>query len=146
MPIIERLLIDNAENDQPNYGAPPRALILAPTRELVQITFQILLFTLFNSFCAQAKQIVVEFSSCTRELTTLSVYGGTPYYPQEQALRRGVDVVIGTPGRIMDLIQKGTLKLTNIRFVVLDEVDEMLNMGFQKDVDVSILMCFFSFF
>ena len=65
----------------------------------------------------------------------LPVYGGQGYGVQLSALRRGVHVVVGTPGRIMDHLEKGTLDLTELRFLVLDEADEMLNMGFAEDVE-----------
>ena len=116
LPIIERLMQIDGEQGARKYGAAPRALIMCPTREL-------------------AKQIVNEIELCARKVTTVAMYGGTPYGQQESALRRGVDVVIGTPGRISDMIAKGTLRLSDVLFVVLDEADEMLNMGFQKDVE-----------
>ena len=65
----------------------------------------------------------------------LPVYGGQGYGVQLSALRRGVHIVVGTPGRIMDHLEKGTLDLTELRFLVLDEADEMLNMGFAEDVE-----------
>ena len=65
----------------------------------------------------------------------LPVYGGQGYGVQLSALRRGVHIVVGTPGRIMDHLDKGTLDLTELRFLVLDEADEMLNMGFAEDVE-----------
>eukprot|EP01026_Neomeris_dumetosa_P047663 TRINITY_DN409_c0_g1_i12.p1 TRINITY_DN409_c0_g1~~TRINITY_DN409_c0_g1_i12.p1 ORF type:complete len:525 (+),score=92.69 TRINITY_DN409_c0_g1_i12:58-1632(+) len=70
-----------------------------------------------------------------QQLQTLCVYGGTPYNQQIQTLRNGVDIVVGTPGRLKDLIQKEALNLSNLRFRVLDECDEMLNMGFKDDVE-----------
>lgn len=69
-------------------------------------------------------------------LYTLCVYGGVPYDTQEGALSRGVDVVIGTPGRIKDLLERGSLKLDSLKFRVLDEVDQMLAMGFIEDVEL----------
>jgi ATP-dependent RNA helicase DDX21 len=57
------------------------------------------------------------------------------YSPQEMALRKGVDVVVGTPGRVQDLIDKGTLRLADLRFAILDEADRMLEMGFAEEVD-----------
>ncbi|RMZ55935.1 hypothetical protein APUTEX25_004359 [Auxenochlorella protothecoides] len=68
-------------------------------------------------------------------LTCVCLYGGTPMSPQEGALRRGVDVVIGTPGRVKDHIERGSLSCANLAFRVLDECDEMLNMGFVDDVE-----------
>ena len=62
-------------------------------------------------------------------LSTVCVYGGAPMANQEYALRRGVDVVVGTPGRVKDFVERGSLNMTKLRFRVLDEADEMLNMG-----------------
>ena len=61
--------------------------------------------------------------------------GGSPYGPQIGALKRGAQVVVGTPGRVIDLIEKGALDLSNVRMLVLDEADEMLRMGFAEDVE-----------
>jgi ATP-dependent RNA helicase DeaD len=68
-------------------------------------------------------------------LVTLPVYGGQPLYPQQRRLERGVHVVVGTPGRVMDHLRRGTLRLDQVRMVVLDEADEMLRMGFLEDVE-----------
>src|SRR5690606_13917829 len=70
-----------------------------------------------------------------RGVSVLPVYGGQAYGVQLSALRRGVHVVVGTPGRIMDHIAKGTLDLSELKFLVLDEADEMLKMGFAEDVE-----------
>jgi ATP-dependent RNA helicase DDX21 len=115
LPTLEKLLAENAVN-KPGYGALPRVIVLAPTREL-------------------AKQIASEFESCSRVINVTAIYGGTPYGAQESALRRGIDVVIGTPGRVMDLLEKNMLKVDKVHTVILDEADEMLNMGFQQDVE-----------
>ncbi|HET9500418.1 MAG TPA: DEAD/DEAH box helicase [Marmoricola sp.] len=97
----------------------PQALVLAPTRELaLQVS------EAFERYAAHRKGVHV-----------LPVYGGQGYGVQLSALRRGVHVVVGTPGRVMDHLEKGTLDLSALRFVVLDEADEMLNMGFAEDVD-----------
>ena len=64
------------------------------------------------------------------------MYGGVPYGPQENALRRGVDIMVGTPGRIKDHFERGSLNLKNLKFCVLDEANEMLNMGFVDDVEL----------
>src|SRR3546814_5647725 len=75
---------------------------------------------------------------CSSDLNgvhVLPVYGGQGYGVQLSALRRGVHVVVGTPGRIMDHLEKGTLDLSQLRFLVLDEADEMLKMGFAEDVE-----------
>ncbi len=69
------------------------------------------------------------------QVRVLAVYGGQPYAPQISSLRRGVDVIVGTPGRIIDLMERKVLDLSDVRTVVLDEADEMLNMGFIEDVE-----------
>ena len=97
----------------------PQALVLAPTRELALQVCEA-----FESYSAKMPGVRV-----------LPVYGGQGYGVQLSALRRGVHVVVGTPGRIMDHLEKGTLDLSELRFLVLDEADEMLKMGFAEDVE-----------
>jgi ATP-dependent RNA helicase DeaD len=99
-------------------GAGPAALVLVPTRELAE----------------QVSQAVHRYG---RDLgvRVLPVYGGQPIGRQLQALKRGVDVVVGTPGRVLDHINRATLQLGGVRTVVLDEADEMLDMGFAEDID-----------
>ncbi|WP_261664012.1 DEAD/DEAH box helicase [Deinococcus sp. Marseille-Q6407] len=94
----------------------PRAIVVAPTREL-------------------ARQVAAEFEETGRDLTVLTVYGGAAYGPQENALRRGVDVVVGTPGRLIDHMERGNLDLSAVRFAVLDEADEMLSVGFADAIE-----------
>ncbi|WP_159800910.1 DEAD/DEAH box helicase [Arthrobacter zhaoguopingii] len=96
-----------------------QVLVLAPTREL-------------------ALQVAEAFTSYARHMdgfTVLPVYGGSPYGPQLAGLRRGAQVVVGTPGRVIDHISKGSLDLSALEYVVLDEADEMLRMGFAEDVE-----------
>ncbi|WP_298515872.1 DEAD/DEAH box helicase [uncultured Nocardioides sp.] len=110
LPILSRLDLGERE---------PQALVLAPTREL-------------------AVQVAEAFERYAEELPgvhVLPIYGGQGYGVQLSALRRGVHIVVGTPGRIMDHLEKGTLDLGSLRFLVLDEADEMLNMGFADDVE-----------
>ncbi len=97
----------------------PQALILTPTREL-------------------AIQVAEAFQSYSKhqKISILAVYGGQPIERQLRALERGVQVVVGTPGRVMDHIRRKTLKLAPVRMVVLDEADEMLNMGFIEDIEI----------
>jgi ATP-dependent RNA helicase DeaD len=96
----------------------PQALILAPTRELaIQVT-------------EAARQMAQE-----TPLRVMTVYGGQSYSVQLRQIDRGVDVVVGTPGRLMDLLKKKLLDLSQVRYVVLDEADEMLEMGFVDDVE-----------
>jgi ATP-dependent RNA helicase DeaD len=109
LPMIERL-----DPEQ----AIPQALVLAPTRELaIQVAEAI--YTLGRN----------------RGLRVLPIYGGQPIDRQLRSLRRGVHVVAGTPGRLLDHLRRGTLDLSTVRFVVLDEADEMLAMGFIEDVE-----------
>jgi ATP-dependent RNA helicase DeaD len=96
-----------------------QVLVLAPTREL-------------------ALQVAEAFTSYARHMdgfSVLPVYGGSPYGPQLAGLRRGAQVVVGTPGRVIDHISKGSLDLSHLEYVVLDEADEMLRMGFAEDVE-----------
>ncbi|MDD3453571.1 MAG: DEAD/DEAH box helicase [Bacilli bacterium] len=95
-----------------------KAIILTPTREL-------------------AIQVCEEFESLNKDsnFDVLAIYGGSSIEKQIDALRRGVDIVVGTPGRIMDLIKRKKLLLDNLEFFVLDEADEMLNMGFLEDIE-----------
>ena len=96
-----------------------QALVLAPTRELA----------------LQVCEAFQKYASHTKGVHVLPVYGGQAYGVQLSALRRGVHIVVGTPGRIMDHLEKGTLDLSELKFLVLDEADEMLNMGFADDVE-----------
>ncbi|XP_041362568.1 nucleolar RNA helicase 2-like isoform X2 [Gigantopelta aegis] len=110
LPLVEKL---NKKLDQ-KQGRYPKVLVMAPTREL-------------------ARQVAEDFKSVSK-LDVLVIYGGTPYGPQESALLNGVDIVVGTPGRILDHVQKENLVLKKIKHVVLDEVDQMLDMGFADTV------------
>lgn len=109
LPIIEHLDQD---------GRTPQALVLTPTREL-------------------AVQVAEAFHSYGKfqRVKVLPVYGGQPIERQLGALKRGVEIVVGTPGRLLDHIRRGTLDLSQVRTLVLDEADEMLNMGFIEDIE-----------
>ncbi|WP_413449923.1 DEAD/DEAH box helicase [Georgenia phoenicis] len=96
-----------------------QALVLAPTRELA----------------LQVSDAIATFAAHQRGLTVLPIYGGSSFTPQLRGLRDGAQVVVGTPGRVMDLMEKGSLDLSGVRFLVLDEADEMLRMGFAEDVE-----------
>ncbi|HET6268578.1 MAG TPA: DEAD/DEAH box helicase, partial [Arthrobacter sp.] len=96
-----------------------QALVLAPTRELA--------LQVAEAFTSYAKHI--------DDFTVLPVYGGSAYGPQLAGLRRGAQVVVGTPGRVIDHIAKGSLDLSELQYLVLDEADEMLRMGFAEDVE-----------
>jgi ATP-dependent RNA helicase DeaD len=97
----------------------PQALVLAPTRELV----------------LQVAEAFGRYAHHIKDLHVLPIYGGTPYGPQLAGLKRGAHVVVGTPGRVLDHLDKKTLDLSGLRYLVLDEADEMLRMGFQEEVE-----------
>ncbi|PYG46788.1 ATP-dependent RNA helicase DeaD [Pantoea sp. AG1095] len=97
----------------------PQILVLAPTRELA----------------VQVAEAVTEFSKHMRGINVVALYGGQRYDVQLRALRQGPQVVVGTPGRLLDHLKRGTLDLSNLRGLVLDEADEMLRMGFIEDVE-----------
>lgn len=96
-----------------------QALILCPTREL----------------CIQITKDIEEFTKFSFDVKTVAVYGGASIEAQINALKRGCQIVVGTPGRVRDLIDRGKLDISSIRFLVLDEADEMLNMGFKEEID-----------
>ncbi|WP_270888386.1 DEAD/DEAH box helicase [Pedococcus sp. 5OH_020] len=105
------------------YAGKPQALAVAPTRELaVQVAGDI------------------ERAGRRRGIRVLTVYGGRAYEPQIEALRTGVEIVVGTPGRLIDLAQQGHLDLSHTKTVVLDEADEMLDLGFLPDVEKLLAM------
>ena len=110
LPIATHLEADNTR------GRAPRALVLTPTREL-------------------ALQVSSELEWAAPHLTVVTVYGGTGYGKQATDLKRGCDVVVATPGRAIDYQNRTILDLSRVRVVVLDEADEMLNMGFEEDVE-----------
>ena len=111
LPLLERL--------RGGVGREPRALILVPTRELAM----------------QVSEAVHRYGRALHT-SVLPIYGGQPIFRQITALERGVDVVVGTPGRVRDHLARGTLKFGSVQVVVLDEADEMLDMGFAEDIGV----------
>ncbi|MGY5764347.1 DEAD/DEAH box helicase [Brachybacterium sp. DNPG3] len=96
-----------------------QGIVMAPTRELAM----------------QVADAIASFAAPIGGLDVVAVYGGSPYGPQERALARGAQVVVGTPGRVMDHMRRSNLRLDTVRFAVLDEADEMLRMGFSEDVE-----------
>jgi superfamily II DNA/RNA helicase len=119
IPILNRVVSprDEAFATMP-FAGKPQALAVAPTRELaVQVSSDL------------------ERAGKKRGIRVLTVYGGRAYEPQVEALQRGVEVVVGTPGRLIDLAKQGHLDLGHARIVVLDEADEMLDLGFLPDVE-----------
>ncbi|CAL4928185.1 unnamed protein product [Urochloa decumbens] len=115
IPMIKQLMEEDGVRIT-RRGRIPRVLVLAPTREL-------------------AKQVEKEIKESAPKLSTVCVYGGVSYNVQQNALSRGVDVVVGTPGRIIDLINGGSLQLGEVKYLVLDEADQMLAVGFEEDVE-----------
>ncbi|MDQ1716059.1 MAG: hypothetical protein QOE71_2652 [Pseudonocardiales bacterium] len=112
VPLLNRLKVPS------DKGAAPQALVIAPTREL-------------------AVQVAGDLSTAGKKLgaKVVNIYGGRAYEPQIEALRSGADVVVGTPGRLLDLSQQGHLQLGNVNCLVLDEADEMLDLGFLPDIE-----------
>ncbi|MDA4107072.1 DEAD/DEAH box helicase [Mycolicibacterium holsaticum] len=119
VPLLQRITTDT---DRPLTGIP-RALVVVPTRELC--------LQVYNDLAIAAKHLRVG----DRKLAVTSIYGGRPYEPQIEALQKGVDVVVGTPGRLLDLAQQGHLQLGGLSVLVLDEADEMLDLGFLPDIE-----------
>ncbi len=115
IPVIEKL--------QPQHRTP-QALVLVPTREL-------------------AVQVREEFTklSHSRKVHTVALYGGKPIREQIEKLKRGIDVVVGTPGRVLDHIGRGTLQLDGLSIVVIDEADRMLDIGFRPDIEKILRRC-----
>ena len=119
IPVLQRI----SEIPHPQMGeigrGLPHALILAPTREL----------------CLQIADDMRDFAKYLDGIHIEAVYGGASIEQQIRALRKGVQVVVATPGRLIDLMKRGVAKLDDVQNVVLDEADEMLNMGFQESID-----------
>ncbi|WP_314768569.1 DEAD/DEAH box helicase [Actinomyces bouchesdurhonensis] len=119
IPVLEDVIAPDEEGYEdllnPNQ---PQALIILPTRELT-------------------KQVAQDLRDAAKYLSTriVEIYGGVAFEPQIEALTRGADIVVGTPGRLIDLLRKGHLHLSGVETVVLDEADEMLDLGFLPDVE-----------
>ena len=109
LPLIEML---------PRKGISPEAVILCPTRELA----------------VQVAEELMRLAKYRRDLHIVPVYGGQPIQKQLSSLKRGARIIVGTPGRVMDHMQRGTLRFDKVRMVVLDEADKMLDMGFVDDM------------
>ncbi|MGQ0632671.1 MAG: DEAD/DEAH box helicase [Sporichthyaceae bacterium] len=119
IPLLQRLVAPK-DPDWPDLAAPgkPQALVVVPTRELcVQVTGDL------------------DLAGKNRGVRVLSIYGGRAYEPQVAALTTGVEVVVGTPGRLIDLLKQRHLDLSHVKSLVLDEADEMLDLGFLADVE-----------
>ncbi|MEB3070395.1 DEAD/DEAH box helicase [[Mycobacterium] vasticus] len=119
VPLLQRV---TTSTDRPLSGIP-RALVVVPTRELcIQVS---------GDLADAAKYL----TAGDRPLSVQAIYGGRPYEPQIEALQAGADVVVGTPGRLLDLAQQGHLQLGGLAVLVLDEADEMLDLGFLPDIE-----------
>ncbi|OBI40319.1 DEAD/DEAH box helicase [Mycobacterium kyorinense] len=119
VPLLQRIT-----TSEPALTGIPRALVVVPTRELcLQVS---------GDLATAAKHLHADND---RPLSVVSIYGGRPYEPQIEALRAGADVVVGTPGRLLDLAQQGHLQLGGLAVLVLDEADEMLDLGFLPDIE-----------
>ena len=124
VPMLQRITTD----PERALSGIPRALVVVPTRELcLQVS---------GDLATAAKYL----TAGDRKLTVTSIYGGRPYEPQIEALQKGVDVVVGTPGRLLDLAQQGHLQLGGLSMLVLDEADEMLDLGFLPDIERILTM------
>ncbi|KAG9450909.1 hypothetical protein H6P81_010874 [Aristolochia fimbriata] len=113
IPIIDKILQHRSPQRRKRV---PSALVLAPTREL-------------------ARQVEKEFKETAPNLSSACLYGGIPINNQSRMLGFGIDIAVGTPGRIIDLVERGVLDLSEVKFAVLDEADQMLAIGFQEDVE-----------
>ncbi|KAJ8364984.1 hypothetical protein SKAU_G00138150 [Synaphobranchus kaupii] len=113
VPLVEKLL---SETEERRRGRAPKVLVLAPTREL-------------------AIQVSRDFKDVTKRLSVSCFYGGSSYIPQLDSIRNGIDILVGTPGRVKDHLQNNKLDLSQVKHVVLDEVDQMLDMGFAEQVE-----------
>ncbi len=119
VPLLQRV---STSTDRPLTGIP-RALVVVPTRELcIQVS---------GDLADAAKYL----TAADRPLSVQAIYGGRPYEPQIEGLQAGADVVVGTPGRLLDLAQQGHLQLGGLTVLVLDEADEMLDLGFLPDIE-----------
>ena len=118
-PLAAERLESASDGGQKGSGEGAFVVILSPTREL----------------CLQIADDLEGFSKYLPEVRILAVYGGTNIEPQIRALKHGVDIIVATPGRLMDLMKRGVADLSAVQYVVLDEADEMLSMGFQEDLD-----------
>ena len=121
LPLLQKLAAEQelTTTGDTAEGAPPSAIILSPTREL----------------CLQIADDLEAFATYLPDIRILPVYGGANIEPQIRALRKGINIIVATPGRLIDLMHRGAAKLDEVHTVILDEADEMLSMGFSESID-----------
>ncbi|PWH07064.1 DNA helicase [Brachybacterium endophyticum] len=118
IPMLQSVVAPGEENPQSRPVGTPQGLAVLPTRELaVQVASDL------------------QAASADRGVRILTIYGGRAYEPQIEALQKGIEIVVGTPGRLIDLMRQGHLDLSQVRTAVLDEADEMLDLGFLEDIE-----------
>ena len=119
LPVLQKISLNSDLQDTKYEGIQTQALVIAPTREL----------------CLQIADDLKSYSKYINGLHVLPVYGGANIEPQIRALKKGVQVIVATPGRLVDLMKRGVAHLEHVENVVLDEADEMLSMGFSESID-----------
>ena len=120
IPLIERIIKANENSESDRNSRLPKGIILCPTRELA----------------VQVAGELEKLAKFRKDIFVTAIYGGESIEKQIRNLKKGVQIVVGTPGRTIDHIKRGTLKLEEITNVILDEADEMLNMGFKEDIEL----------
>ncbi|MHA7665343.1 DEAD/DEAH box helicase [Mycolicibacterium sp. HS_4_1] len=131
VPLLHRVASDTS---LPLTGTP-RALVVVPTRELCIQVYGDLTMASKHLTAGGAGDQAEAGETAKRNFRVEAIYGGRPYEPQIEALKQGVDVIVGTPGRLLDLAQQGHLQLGGLSVLVLDEADEMLDLGFLPDIE-----------
>ncbi len=130
LPLLHRLSSEKSIKGTSNGYRPIRALILTPTRELA---IRALILTPTRELAAQVEESVREYGKYL-QLNSMVMFGGVGIHLQKQRLKNRVDILVATPGRLLDHVQQGTLNLSHIEVLVLDEADRMLDMGFIHDI------------
>lgn len=119
LPLLQKIEKELSDRNEDKQGRKPLALVLCPTREL----------------CLQIADDLTGYSKYLPSTRILPVYGGSSIESQIKVLRRGVEILVATPGRLLDLMKRGEAHLSDVKTVILDEADEMLNMGFEEDLN-----------
>lgn len=121
LPVLQKVAIelDEQQEEVQKEGSKPKALVIAPTREL----------------CLQITDDLKSYSKYIENIHILAVYGGSNIETQIRQLKKGIQIIVATPGRLVDLMERGVAKLDEVKNVILDEADEMLSMGFSESID-----------